>query len=352
MNPAIPLVLLTRQTGWYGTHSGYYEQLPAILCAAHPRTEVIHHKRTPARRAIGKIYALCKGIPSRDQSLTFAELSFASRMRRDSPAIGNILSYEDFGWLLPDASKLPQKVIGTLHFPRSAWLAPAVRNLERLSSAIVLYRRDLDFFERHVGAGRVRFVPHGVDTDFFRPSEVARNGTPRIVFAGQFLRNLPMLCRIVLRLVECHREIEFDFVVPRHAAGAPELRQLRALPSIRWHHGISDEELLRIYQRADLMLLPMNDSGANNSVVEALACGLPLATTDVGGVRDYGGGSIFPVVGNDEDDLMMELVGTYLSREGYREEVSRNMRGFAVEYLSWPRSAEAHLQAYASLASS
>ena len=63
----------------------------------------------------------------------------------------------------------------------------------------------------------------------------------------------------------------------------------------------------------------MSDSGANNAIVESLACGLPVITTDVGGIRDYGGGTIYPVVANEDDDGMIGLVEQYLSKAGTAE---------------------------------
>lgn len=98
------------------------------------------------------------------------------------------------------------------------------------------------------------------------------------------------------------------------------------------------------------LLLPMNDSGANTAVVEAFASGLPIATTDVGGIRDYGDETIFPIVANNGDEAMFALVEGYLSKSGWRDEVSRNCRQFAEQFPAWPLVAQKHLQAYRELA--
>ena len=42
-----------------------------------------------------------------------------------------------------------------------------------------------------------------------------------------------------------------------------------------------------LYQGADLLLLPLIDATANNTLLEGLACGLPVLASDLTGVRDY-----------------------------------------------------------------
>ena len=56
------------------------------------------------------------------------------------------------------------------------------------------------------------------------------------------------------------------------------------------HQNVSDEKLRDFYQKSYLLLMPMESCSANNSLVEALACGLPVVTTAIGGIEDYGGG--------------------------------------------------------------
>lgn len=97
------------------------------------------------------------------------------------------------------------------------------------------------------------------------------------------------------------------------------------------------------------MLLPMDDSGANNSILEALATGLPVVTTDVGGIRDYGGGCCYPIVENNDDDSMIQLVEHYIQNPTYRSLISRAIREFAEVELAWPVVAQKHLDAYADL---
>jgi glycosyltransferase involved in cell wall biosynthesis len=235
------------------------------------------------------------------------------------------------------------------------WHPAVLEDLRRVSSAIVLYRRDLDFFERHVGRDRVRFVPHGVDTAFFRPAPESLEGPRRLLFVGDNGRNLSMLHRVVLRLAGAHPTLRFDLLVPPLRAKPRVRLRLAGLwrhPQVTWHAGLDDEALRALYQSSCLLLLPLTHAGACNAIVEALACGCPIVTTDVGGVPDYGGGTVYPVVSNEDDNAMVELVDRYLADPEWRRQVGASCRRFAEGTLCWSKVREAHRKAYIELSES
>jgi glycosyltransferase involved in cell wall biosynthesis len=163
-----------------------------------------------------------------------------------------------------------------------------------------------------------------------------------------------MLRRVVLRLAGAHPGLRFDLLVPSLRAKPRERLRLAGLwrhPQVTWHAGLSDEGLRALYQASYLLLLPLTHAAACNAVVEALACGRPVVTTDVGGVRDYGGGTVCPVVPNDDDNGMVELVERYLAEPHWHRQVAAGCRRFAEEALCWSRIREAHLKAYVELGS-
>jgi glycosyltransferase involved in cell wall biosynthesis len=141
------------------------------------------------------------------------------------------------------------------------------------------------FLEAGVPRERLRVTPHGVDTRFFSPA--APGGRPATT--GQPLRGLLVgaterdheFLQGVLRAMPAGR-LQLSVAAP------PECQAgYRDCPGVVMLPRLTDEELLRAYREADLLVMPMLDSTANNTMLEAMACGTPVMTNRVGGVPDY-----------------------------------------------------------------
>jgi glycosyltransferase involved in cell wall biosynthesis len=339
----VRILYLREKIPWFGGHSGY-EQLTSHLPARLEALEVMPRDGQFARY-LGSAYARIRGRFGRG-AISLSELEFRLKRRFHKLDVNHVLYVENHFDLLNGRSKARRDFIGTIHLPASVWKPEQCRLLSRLSSAFVLYQRDIPFYEKQLGSRRVRFIHHGAETDFFKPGAPQSEMPIRILYSGVYLRNEPMLVRVVKQLSSKSPELRFDLLVPQHHRKSPALAPLLNHPMVTWHAGLNDLELRTLYQHSYLMLLPMNDSGANTAVVEALASGLPIVTTDVGGIRDYGGGTHFPVVPNNDEDAMVALVERYLARPPWRDEIGRKCRQFAEETLAWPLVAEKHLQAY------
>jgi len=299
-------------------------------------------------RFSGSAYARLRGRYGRG-STSLCELEFRFQRRFRRPDVSHILYLENHFELLDAWDGIQTDLVGTIHLPPLIWKPEQCNLLSRLNLALVLYKRDIPFFEQYVGKGRVHFIHHGADTEFFKPDLSTLNTPPRILYSGVYLRNEPMLVRVLHQLVKANPSLRFDLLVPNHHRNSPALAPLLKHPAVTWHAGLNDEQLRELYQKSYLMLLPMNESGANTAVVEALTSGLPVVTTDVGGIRDYSGGDVLPVVANNDDDAMVALVEKYLANPGWRDEIGKRCRQFTEQQLAWPFVAKKHLAIYQEL---
>ena len=75
-------LILTKETGWYGGHSGFYEQLGKILQQAPFESQIIKPKKTLSQKIIGRMMSLRFGIEpsSRSDYSSSVELEYFLRM--------------------------------------------------------------------------------------------------------------------------------------------------------------------------------------------------------------------------------------------------------------------------------
>jgi glycosyltransferase involved in cell wall biosynthesis len=234
------------------------------------------------------------------------------------------------------------RTVVCLHQPPS-WLRLHWRDLSALAGlgAIICLSREQREYISGACPSPTILIRFGIDHDFFRPAE--RRNTERsshLLFVGNWLRDFETLVKAMRQVWNERPTVVLDCVIPHGYRSHPALLRLARDPRVRWHAGISSEALRDLYQQAALLFLPLIDAVANNSIVEALASGLPIVTTNVGGTADYipeAAGQLCPP---DDADAHARAVLGWLGDRARLDKASAAGREFAKDRLDWGRTAE------------
>jgi glycosyltransferase involved in cell wall biosynthesis len=245
---------------------------------------------------------------------------------------------------------LPGRLVATFHLPADAVAERFERTqreaLQRLDGAVLLSSADLPAFSAWLGPEKVMHIPHGIDTDTFRPADFASRKTARFVFVGMMLRDFETAHRVIDRCREEQLDAEFVIVI-----GAAGRAYFTGCTNARIVSNISEPELIALYQQSDALFLPLLNSTANNAILEALACGLPVISTQIGGVPDYLDDSCGWLLPPVDVDAAYQCVRDIVRN---REIATAKRRAARVkaEGFSWVRIAVTLMTAYARLCKS
>lgn len=128
--------------------------------------------------------------------------------------------------------------------------------------------------------------------------------------------------------------IHFSVVTDKGSLG-----ECHGLTNTRVLQNITEDELLTLYRESDVLLLPIVDCTANNTLLEAMACGLPVLTNDVGGVRDYTNDRCAILIEPKNANLMADQLVRLLGNDDLRQEMSLKARENALRF-DWARIAD------------
>ena len=263
----------------------------------------------------------------------------------------------EHGWDVDnlDGRKLKPIVLRRLHAP--------------LVSRYVTVSKDLEqFLVRRVGIApaRVTQIYNGVDTGRFAPADkktvallppgFARDDSIVIGTVGrvQPVKDHGTLLRAFAALLERRPDLKdrLRLVVVGDGPLLPELRQLAdalGIAAATWLPGALGN-IPQLLGSFDIFALPSLNEGISNTVLEAMASGLPVVATAVGGnpelVADGISGRLFAP---GDSAALSTMLATYVDDEPLRRAHSHAARRIALDRFSLTAMTESYAAMYDSL---
>jgi glycosyltransferase involved in cell wall biosynthesis len=164
------------------------------------------------------------------------------------------------------------------------WGYAALRRFHAASAGVMVPSQGTMEILRHYRFANLRRWSHGIDLELFCPRPNTALGLPRPVFlyVGRVSpeKNLDAFLRL---------DLPGSKVV---CGGGPLLERYRHdYPSVRWFGSLPRHQLVDIYNAADSFVYPSRTDTFGLVMLEALACGTPVAAYPVAGPLDVVGRS-------------------------------------------------------------
>jgi hypothetical protein len=230
------------------------------------------------------------------------------------------------------------RTMATFHQPPD--ILPSVtsrRALEALDMIVAVAPHQAAWFQEIVGEERVRTILLCTDTAFFHPRPRPRDAAFRCITCGHWLRDWPAIQRIATALAH-DAGIELHLVTDRETG-------LEGMSNVVRHRNVDDDTLRQLYQSADLLLLPLVDGTANNTLLEGLACGLPVVGWDIPAMRAYLAGDEGLLAPIGDVDALVDGIRQLRQDDHRRQHMSARARARA-ELLSCSRMAREYEEIY------
>jgi glycosyltransferase involved in cell wall biosynthesis len=191
---------------------------------------------------------------------------------------------------------------------------------------------------------KIRVIPIGVDTEYFRPLNVSRIGDILFISVLDQYHDFKGL-DVLLKAVRIAKKTKPDIRLV--VGGSGELVDgYRALASslgiaenVDFVGYVPARRLVDYYNGCKLFVLPSTDPSRETFgivLLEAMACGLPVVGTDIAGVaadiQEMGAGII---VKPHDEAALAKAVLSILENEDLASQMGRAGRGLALERYTW-----------------
>lgn len=229
------------------------------------------------------------------------------------------------------------------------WLAsPLIYKIWKHSAYVIANNHGLvKLAQKTSHVNKMSAIPNGVDSTFYIPLvEKKPSDHLRLLFVGRFVdsqKNISMILKVLSKIQNVYLSLvgegpDKDFLM-RQAL------QLNIQSKVDFKNWLDKEELLKMYQNADLYVSASLWEGMTNATLEAMSCGLPLILSHVFGhenlVQQGFNGYLFKSTNEDElKQMILELRDNF----SLRFLMGQRSRKKAIEEYNWGKIALQHQQ--------
>lgn len=185
----------------------------------------------------------------------------------------------------------------------------------------------------------ISLVYNGIDTDTFRPMPAIERRPQRLMAtcsADAPLKGTRFLIRAYARLLETYPELELLLVSKPLPGGKTEklVKKLKLQNRIQFVSGISTAQMVQYYAEATVAVVPSVYEGFGLPAGEAMACGVPVVSTDGGALPEVVGdaGVIVPA---KNVDAMVTAIDGLLQDPKRRQQLGEDGRRRIDEKFCW-----------------
>lgn len=195
----------------------------------------------------------------------------------------------------------------------------------------------------------IQIIHNGVDIETFRPADKKNNDKFVIISTSRLIKRkgIQFLLEAFLILSEKYTNIELLVIGNGDQSSILKnmVKDAKRKVNVKFLEAIPHEKLPAYYQMADVFVLPSLNEGMSNSVLEAMASGLVIVTTDTGGTKELVDSSNGIIIKPESSTSIIEAMEKLYNDKILLTSMKRSSR-LKAQQKSWKKMCEEYLSIY------
>ena len=189
----------------------------------------------------------------------------------------------------------------------------------------------------NISPARVRVIPNYVDTDIFYPTAESKDSGKRLCYIGRLGEE-----KNLVNLMEAVKGLDVELLMVGNGPLGSRLLEMatRDGTAVRFLDNVPNLQLPSILNHSDLFVLPSQYEGHPKTLIEAMACGIPVIGTDVSGIRELIVHLENGYLCGTRPEEIREAIRWMLNNGSQRTRMGRNARAYVVEHFALDRIVE------------